>query len=614
MLKPADVFARTRLTAGGGVCLAVGSLLVAVGTPGELLQGPDSNHDVTSGSTVATAGMPLGQLAQLARPAASAPHATVLPADADPADNFRTGDRCIACHKGVAAEDGTDVSIGFDWRASMMANSARDPYFQAAVRREILDHPEAAAAIEGECARCHMPMATVAAIQDGGSGEVFANLPVGGSDGPYADLAADGVSCALCHQILPDGLGSEETFTARFEIAAGTPAEGRAVFGPFEPDEGGAGIMHSATGFRPKLGEHVASSGLCASCHTVITHPVQEGSGAGGSGGAGGGTPGGGGTPFPEQSPYLEWQASVYADGAEREHSCQDCHMPEVGEDVPVTRVLGRARPEVSRHVFRGGNFFMLRMLNRYRDELGVTALPQELELAADRTADHLRTATASLEIGDPVVRDGRLEATITVRNQAGHKFPTAYPSRRAWLHVAVTDAAGRLVFESGALNPDGSVTGDDHDENGAGYEPHHTIIESPDQVQVYQGVMVDEGGAVTTGLMSAARWVKDNRILPDGFDAAGADPRVLPVGTVTSDPDFAAGSDEVRYSVAVDRGAGPFTIVAELWFQPIGYRWAENLAAYNAPETLRFVGYYREMAGSSGMVVAREVQATGPQ
>ena len=586
----AGTFARTRFSVACTVCMAIGGLLIAAGAPSAPPPGPGAvsgqpvaaNPDATSGS---------------AGERAPDPYAT----SGSSPDNFHTADRCIACHKGVAAEDGTDVSIGFDWRASMMANSARDPYFHAAVRREIMDHPEAAAAIEGECARCHMPMAAVAAIQDGGSGQVFANLPIGDAEGPYAALAADGVSCALCHQIQPDGLGTEATFTARFRIAPETPPEGRPVFGPFEPDEGGVGIMHSATGFRPTLGEHVTSSGLCASCHTVITHPVGEGGGAGS-----------GGAPFPEQSPYLEWQASIYAEGAEREHSCQDCHMPEVGEDVPVTRVLGQARPEVSRHVFRGGNFFMLRMLNRYRAELGVTALPQELELAAERTADHLRTATATVTVGDPIVRDGRLTATVTVRNQAGHKFPTAYPSRRAWLRVAVTDAAGRLVFESGALNPDGSVTGDDHDENGAGYEPHHTTIDSPDQVQVYQGVMVDAAGAVTTGLMSAARWVKDNRILPDGFDAARADARVRPVGTVTSDSDFAAGSDQVRYLVTVDPAAGPFTVVAELWFQPIGYRWAENLAPYDAPETRRFVAYYREMSESSALMLASDEAVGG--
>lgn len=559
------------------VCLFAGALLISAGAP----PAPPYHPDVTSGFANAT------------RPVASQPADTT-----DPADDFRTADRCIACHMGVVAAGGIDVSIGFDWRASMMANAARDPYFQAAVRREIMDYPEAAAEIEGECARCHMPMATIAALLEGRPGEVFANLPIGGAEGPYADLAADGVSCSLCHQIQPDGLGSEETFTARFDVSAETPPEGRPVFGPFEPDEGGIGIMHSATGFRPTLGEHVTSSGLCASCHTVITHPVQ---------------PGGSGPAFPEQAPYLEWQASIYAEGAEREHSCQDCHMPEVAEDVPVTRVLGRARPEVSRHIFRGGNFFMLRILNRYREELGVTALPQEMELAAQRTADHLRTATATVELGGVGLGGGRLEATVTVRNQAGHKFPTAYPSRRAWLRFAVTDRWGDRVFESGALSADGRVVGDHHDTDGAGYEPHHTVITSPDEVQVYQGVMVDGDGTVTTGLMSAHRWVKDNRILPDGFDPARADARVQVVGIAAEDPDFVAGSDRVHYTVPVDAADAPFTVEAELWFQPIGYRWAENLADYDAMETRRFVRYYREMAEGSALLLARAEAATEP-
>ena len=569
---------RLRFPIGGltTACALLGSLLVAAGAPAHDVPGPD------------------GPIPNLPPPSPASPAQTTVPPD--PADNFRTADRCIACHKGVSAPDGTDVSIGFDWRASMMANSARDPYFQAAVRREVMDHPEAAAAIEGECSRCHMPMAAVAAMQAGQSGEVFANLPIGDADGPYADLAADGVSCSLCHQIQPGGLGSEETFTARFDISPETPAAGRAIFGPFEPDEGGVGIMHSATGFRPTLGEHVTSSGLCASCHTVITHAVQ---------------PGGEGPPFPEQSPFLEWQASIYAEGAEREQSCQDCHMPEVGEDVPVTRVLGRARPEVSRHVFRGGNFFMLRMLNRYRDELGVTALPQEMELAASRTADHLRTATAGIEISGVGVGGERLEATVTVRNQAGHKFPTAYPSRRAWLRFAVTDTWGDVVFESGAFSPDGRVIGDDHDADGSSYEPHHTVITSPEDVQIYQAVMVDEDGAVTTGLMSAHDWAKDNRILPDGFDPARADSRVQVAGIATGDPDFTAGSDRVHYTVPVNPEDGPFTLEAELWFQPIGYRWAENLAPYDAPETRRFVRYYREMAHASALMIARDSAAT---
>ena len=65
-----------------------------------------------------------------------------------PGTLFETSDRCVACHNGLSTPTGEDVSIGVNWRASMMANSSRDPYWQAAVRRETMDHPKAAAAIE----------------------------------------------------------------------------------------------------------------------------------------------------------------------------------------------------------------------------------------------------------------------------------------------------------------------------------------------------------------------------------------------------------------------------------------------------------------------------------
>src|SRR5882762_7167338 len=71
---------------------------------------------------------------------------------------FHTSDRCLACHNGLTTPSGKDISIGFDWRSSIMANSARDPYWQASVRREGIDHPESRAAIEDGCADCHMPI------------------------------------------------------------------------------------------------------------------------------------------------------------------------------------------------------------------------------------------------------------------------------------------------------------------------------------------------------------------------------------------------------------------------------------------------------------------------
>ena len=71
--------------------------------------------------------------------------------------------------------------------------------------------------------------------------------------------------------------------------------------------------------------------------------------------------------------PYLEWRASAYA----REKTCQACHMTYTAEPAPAASVLGEARPRFARHGFQGANFFMLGMLERFRAELGVAALPK---------------------------------------------------------------------------------------------------------------------------------------------------------------------------------------------------------------------------------------------
>ncbi|HSL84005.1 MAG TPA: hypothetical protein VLF66_14615, partial [Thermoanaerobaculia bacterium] len=509
---------------------------------------------------------------------------------------FHAADRCIACHTGLVTPAGEDVSIGSDHRASMMANAARDPYWQAAVRRETLDHPEAAAAIEHECAACHMPMARFEAKAAGALGEVFAHLPIGQGATRSDLLAADGVSCTLCHQIGSAGLGPRESCTAGFEIDASIPLGGsteRKVFGPFEVDPGRRALMGSASEFLPEEGRHVQSSELCATCHTLSTHALGPGGEAIGE--------------LPEQVPYLEWRHSSYA----AERSCQSCHMPVVPEKVAVSSVLGVEREEVSRHVFRGGNAFMLRLLNRYRDELGVTALPQELETAAGRTQEHLETATARLAIEGLRVEDGRLEAEVVVTNLAGHKLPSAYPSRRAWLHVAVRDAAGRTVFESGAMAPDGSIRGNDNDSDPGRYEPHHRVVTDPDQVQIYEPILAGPDGEVTTGLLTAVRYAKDNRLLPRGFDKGTAPADVAVYGAAFEDPDFTGSSDRVRYRVAVPAGAGPFTVEAALRYQTIGFRWARNLAPVGAPETDRFVRYYDSMAETSAVTLARASAAS---
>ena len=120
---------------------------------------------------------------------------------------FQTSDRCVACHNGLTTPSGEDISIGFDWRSSMMANSSRDPYWQGSVRRETIDHPESKAAIEDECSVCHMPISRYEAKLQGARGEVFSHLPFDQENKENAE-AEDGVSCSICHQISKEKLGT----------------------------------------------------------------------------------------------------------------------------------------------------------------------------------------------------------------------------------------------------------------------------------------------------------------------------------------------------------------------------------------------------------------------
>src|SRR5687767_5242997 len=117
-----------------------------------------------------------------------------------------------------------------------------------------------------------------------------------------------------------------------------------------------------------------------------------------------------------------------------------------------MSSVLGEPREGIARHDFRGGNVFMLRMLNRYRDELAVQAEPSELDAAARTAAEHLRTS-ATLALHVEPAGSGRLRIAVNVANLTGHKLPTAYPSRRVWIWLTVRDSGGRTIFESGALN-----------------------------------------------------------------------------------------------------------------------------------------------------------------
>jgi hypothetical protein len=500
---------------------------------------------------------------------------------------FQTSDRCVACHNQLTTDSGKDVSIGFDWRSSIMGNSSRDPYWQGSVRRETIDHPSAKAHIEDECSICHMPITRYEAKLKQQQGQIFSHLPFD-KDKKDNAKAEDGVSCSVCHQIGKEKLGTRESFNGGFVIDAPESKDNHPEYGPFNIQNGQAGIMDSSSdGFRPTEASQIRDSALCGTCHTLQTTALDKNGKELGE--------------FPEQMPYQEWLHSDYRES----RSCQSCHMPEVGEPAPIAAVLGVKREGVHQHVFVGGNFFMQNLLNRYRGDLAVTALAQELTNAANGTMEFLRTQAAKVSVRSLEVSGSVLQVEVLVENLTGHKLPTAYPSRRAWLHVLVNDANGKAVFESGALNRDGSIQGNDNDADPLRFEPHYSQITSPEQVEIYEPILKDDDGRVTTGLLSTVGYLKDDRLLPHGFNKESADSEIAVVGEAAQDANFTEGGDLIKYAVPIGSASGPFRVKVELWYQPIGFRWAHNLGAYKEVEPQRFLGYYESMSGSNAVVLA---------
>jgi mono/diheme cytochrome c family protein len=369
----------------------------------------------------------VGATAQASKPAAN-PHRNL--------DLFAHSDNCIACHNNLSTPAGEDVSIGATWRGTMMANSSRDPYWQASVRRETIDHPARAADIQDECAACHMPMPRRIESESGGKGEVFSHLPIAKDQSELQRLAGDGVSCTVCHQIAADKLGTRESFNANFVMRPQPAGKPRAIYGNYDVDPGRRTIMRSVTGFEQEAAPHLKQSELCASCHTLITQALgPDGTVIG---------------ELHEQMNYQEWKHSAFE---KEQRSCQSCHMPQAPGPIRIASALGDQRDSLARHTFVGGNAHMLRLLNRYRSELGVSATSAELEASARATVRQLQQDTATVAISSPSTVDGRLAFDVRVTNITGHKFPSGYPSRRTWLHVTVRNSGGGGVLESGRLN-----------------------------------------------------------------------------------------------------------------------------------------------------------------
>ena len=168
----------------------------------------------------------------------------------------------MACHNGLATPSGEDISIGVDWRASMMGNAARDPYWMAGVRRETIDHPTATKLIEDECTICHMPMMRYEAKLAGGEGEPFAHLPPNPDKLGIAWRAtAFRARCATRSRPRARDTGQ---FRGRLQDRREDARRPAHEYGPFDIDKGHTTIMRSSSTFQPTEGKQASSRRNCA--------------------------------------------------------------------------------------------------------------------------------------------------------------------------------------------------------------------------------------------------------------------------------------------------------------------------------------------------------------
>jgi cytochrome c553 len=549
---------------------------------------------------------------------------------------FLTSNQCIGCHDATQnnasmpnmvyqqifnfkspsptptpTELDLNLSPYSEWRSSLMGLSGRDPVFFSQLETEMNLYPGIKDQIVNTCLSCHGVMGQRQIALDTGKPFEFKldYLDRFGAQpfAEYGGLARDGVSCAVCHRISDEGLGTPATYTGKFNTGKADE-----IFGPYE--DVALVPMKNSLGLTPKKTREnqITKSALCGSCHTVILPVLKPGQPY--SPGDNVFTDKGQKTEH-EQNTYLEWRNSKYQDerppiNREAAQSCQQCHMPgmypqKIGkklqfkvasiedetfaavefrakdEDIHLRVRGGAATPEesYSRHTLVGLNLFVMEIFNQFSAQLGISTSPASngspatpfydpmatwgnsvpsITLTKKSALEMARNETAQIEVASLKRTPKGLTAQVKVTNLAGHRFPSGVSFRRAFIEFRV-DVGGKTYWVSGDTNEKGVIG---NWKNGQFvplqtesfarstnpqqiFQPHYEIIDSDTKVQIYEELVKDANGNFTTSFLSLANQVKDNRLMPQGWREDGPDAKATaPVGVdKAANPGFFDGS-----------------------------------------------------------------------
>lgn len=460
----------------------------------------------------------------------------------------------------------------------MMANSSKDPLWQAIVSEETHHFPAMKDEIESICTKCHSPMGNTQAKKDGLTTYTISQMIID-------PLGKDGVSCASCHQIDPQNLGTQSSYSGGYKIDTT-----RLIYGPYQNPL--TQPMINFVNFRALYSQHVNNSELCATCHTLFTPYFDDNNQIAGY--------------FPEQTPYIEWKNSNFeSSGTE----CQTCHMPATQDSIDISTIPAFHTVKHSpyyKHEFVGGNRMMLTMLKNNIDSLGVTASVENFDSTLSRIKTNFLSRTALLDI-EVIPGSDSIDINVQTTNLTGHKLPTGIPFRRMWIHIKVMNENSEVIFESGKWGSDGEVFG-----HSTPFEPHYDIIRAQDQIQIFEGVLIDVNGQVTQTLLRAADYVKDNRIPPAGFTTSHVSYDSIKITGINGDENFnklanveGTGSDIVTYRIDPVAN-GELTITAELCYQTMKPAAIQNLASVGLSESIKFLEMWENEDHSPSLITSK--------
>jgi tetratricopeptide (TPR) repeat protein len=348
--------------------------------------------------------------------------------------SFPTAQYCGHCHQEAYHQ----------WRQSVHANSFRAPWYLKNVNMMI---DEKGVQFSRHCEGCHNPVALL-------SGDLSQGMP---KKRPFED---EGVTCSTCHSIV----STDATGTGSYVM--GIPAvlvdeAGAPITRPVSDSEILAHLdRHSKAVMRPLY----RTAEFCAACHkAAIPRSLDDYKW------------------LRAISLYDEWQGASFTKQSplpfyrkDAVSTCQTCHMPR--ESLPASAIDPGAKDgQLVSHRWLGGNTLIpqfykfdeqaqkleafLKNATDGKGVFNVDIFALEKENAAATANDQVLVAplgltSFSLAAGETLVAD------VVIQNKGiGHSFiPEQRDFYEAWVDFAVKDAAGKVLAESGFIQPDGNL------------------------------------------------------------------------------------------------------------------------------------------------------------